>query len=161
MFATGLPLPLRRPATVEALARWCVPLIGRLPFHWVYPTGSRQSVNRPRHRRHYDWATVIAGDCHYIRSTAPERLDEKYVLTNTTTSSDVGFFRDRGVRALVTTTPRFGTRSFGTNLLEAALVAVLGRDGPLSLEEYDEIVGRAGFAPEILELEGQGRGISP
>lgn len=152
MFSIGLPLPLRRPAVAKALARWCVPLIGRLPFHWVYPTGNRQSGNRPRHRRHYDWATVIAGDCHYIRSTAPERLDGKYVLTNTTTSSDVRFFRDRGVRTLVTTTPRFESRTFGTNLLEAALIAVAGLEHPLSLDEYDELVRRAGFGAEIMQL---------
>ena len=152
MFSLGLPLPLRRPAVAKSLARWCVPLIGRLPFHWIYPTGNRQSANRPRHRRHYDWATVIVGDCHYIRSTAPERLDGKYVLTNTTTAADVSFFRGRGVKALVTTTPRFGSRTFGTNLLEAALIAVADRQHPLSLDEYDELVRRAGFGPEIMQL---------
>jgi len=51
----------------------------------------------------------------------------KIVVTNTTTEQDVQEFRQAGIKYLVTSTPPCdGQRSFGTNLMEAALVAVAG-----------------------------------
>ena len=47
------------------------------------------------------------------------------VVTNTTTPQDVELFRKCGVKYLVTTTPVLEGRSFGTNMMEAALIAVL------------------------------------
>jgi hypothetical protein len=48
-------------------------------------------------------------------------------LTNTLTARDVEELRARGVARLVSTTPDFGGRSFGTNVIEAALLALLGK----------------------------------
>ena len=48
--------------------------------------------------RSTSWATVIAGDCHYIKRYMPARLDGKVICTNTTTAEDVEQFRRAGVR---------------------------------------------------------------
>jgi hypothetical protein len=53
------------------------------------------------------------------------------------------------VRYLVTTTPRLEGRSFGTNMMEAALVAVAGKGRPLTQPELAEMIERLGLRPHI------------
>lgn len=153
MFGLGLDVPVRTIDALRRLASTVLPVVVRLPFKWFYPTGDAQDAPpKPRHARHYAWAEVLAGDWHYIRSHAPSDLKGKDVLTNTTTAEDVAFLRQAGARRLVTTTPRLGTRTVGTNLLEAAFVAVEGAPGELSRARYDELVDAAGLAPTVLDL---------
>ncbi len=155
IFALGLPIPLYRLATLHALATVLLPVFVRLPFTWLYPVGSSQesSTTTERFARYYDWADVIAGDWHYIRRYAPGAMAGKVVLTNTTTPADVAFLEERGVDTLITTTPRFDGRSVGTNLLEAAFVAIAGEAGELSAERYREMIAEAGLEPTVLELQ--------
>lgn len=146
LLAYGLPgLPL---ATV------LLPLFVRLPFRWLYPVGSTQETAETTERfaRYYRWADVVAGDWHYIRRYAPGDMAGKVVLTNTTTTADVAFLKERGVDTLITTTPRFDGRSVGTNLLEAAFVAIAGEAGELPAERYRAMIDRAGLQPTVLEL---------
>jgi hypothetical protein len=82
----------------------------------------------------------------------PADLSGKTVLTNTTTESDVERFRKAGVRYLVTTTPRFKGRSFGTNMLESALVAVAGKARPLTREELLVMIREMDLHPHIEKL---------
>jgi len=57
--------------------------------------------------------------------------------------------RSRGVRYLVTTTPRLEGRSFGTNAMEAALTALAGKGRPLSEDEIQELIVAMGHQPSI------------
>jgi hypothetical protein len=43
-------------------------------------------------------------------------------------------------------------RSFGTNMMEAALVAISGENRPLSWDEYNELLDKLGFKPQLQEL---------
>jgi hypothetical protein len=113
MFAIGIPIPLTSLRQVEVLARILAPIIVRLPFSMLYPTGEKQHEHLPRFGRWYRWASLIAGDCLYIQRHMPDALPGKVILTNTTTEADVERFRQAGVRTLVTTTPRYDGRSFG------------------------------------------------
>jgi hypothetical protein len=90
MFGLGIPVAIRSIATVKRLARVVMPIAGRLPFSWVYPIGEKQEKNTPKYGQWYRWATVIAGDCHYIKRFMPDRLDGKVIVTNTTTTSGAG-----------------------------------------------------------------------
>ena len=81
-------------------------------------------------------ADIIAGDYKYVRKYMPEDMTGKWVVTNTTTAEDVEFLRDRGVELLVTSTPRLEGRSFGTNVIEATMVALDGAGTRLSPERY-------------------------
>ncbi len=155
MFGLGLPIPLRSPAAIKRVAALLIPIVSRLPFAWLYPTGERQEKNTPKFGRWYDWATVIAGDCHFIKRFMPPRLDGKIICTNTTTPADVETFRQAGVRYLVTTTPRFAGRSFGTNMMEAMLVAVSGQGRKLTEAELNELIDRLAFQPTIERLAGE------
>ncbi|MEX2541000.1 MAG: quinate 5-dehydrogenase [Trueperaceae bacterium] len=151
IFALGLPIPIHDVRHLELIAKLMLPILTKLPIGWLYPTGKQQEgVKADGRARHFEWADVIAGDFHFIRRYAPERLDGKVILTNTTTAQDVAEMRRRGVAALITTTPRYAGRSLPTNLLEAALVAAAGRH-PLSNDEYRELIARAGLEPNIEE----------
>jgi hypothetical protein len=79
-------------------------------------------------------------------------MQGKVVVTNTTTPDDVEFFRKCGIKYLVTTTPVLDGRSFGTNMMEAALVAVSGKGRPLTWAEYNELLDKLGFEPQLQEL---------
>jgi hypothetical protein len=152
MFALGIPLPLHSESALKTLATLLMPIAGRLPFKWVYPTGEKQEKREPKFLKYYQWATVIAGDCHYVKRHMPNRIEGKVILTNTTTPEDVLLFREAGVKYLITTTPVLEGRSFGTNMMEAALIAISGKGRPLSREELNELLDKLGFEPQLQEL---------
>ncbi|MEW6568476.1 MAG: quinate 5-dehydrogenase [Chloroflexota bacterium] len=152
MFALGLPIPLRTRRSLKVLAALLMPVAGRLPFEWVYPTGEKQEKRTPKWSKYYGWAKVIAGDAHYVKRFMPDRLEGKVVVTNTTTSEDVELFRQAGVKYLVTSTPRLEGRSFGTNMMEAALIAASGKGRTLTRQELNEMLDRLGLEPQLMEL---------
>jgi hypothetical protein len=152
MLGLGLPVPLHTAAQLKTLAAILMPLAGRLPFEWVYPTGQKQEERIPKYQKYYRWATVTAGDCLYIKRHMPDDMDGKVIVTNTTTPEDVSLFKSCGVKYLVTTTPVLEGRSFGTNMMEAALVAVSGKGRPLTRPEYAELLDKLGFEPQLQEL---------
>lgn len=152
MFGLGVPLPLRSAAAIKRVAALLFPVVTRLPFEWLYPTGEKQEINTPKFGRWYEWASVIAGDCHFIKRFMPKRLDGKIICTNTTTPEDVAVFRAAGARYLVTTTPRLGGRSFGTNMMESMLVAVSGKGRRLTDSELEELIAILGLRPHIERL---------
>ena len=152
MFALGIGLPVRSLAGLKRVAAIMIPVAGRLPFEWVYPTGEKQEKRIPKWDKYYQWANVIAGDCHYIKRHMPDQMQGKVVVTNTTTPEDVALFRQVGIKYLVTTTPVLQGRSFGTNMMEAALVAVSGKGRKLTYAEYDELMARLGMEPQVQAL---------
>lgn len=152
MFSLGIPIPLRTDKQLKLMAALFMPLAGRLPFEWVYPTGEKQEERKPKHTDIFQWATVIAGDCHYIKRYMPDDMRGKIVVTNTTTPEDVELFRKCGVKYLLTTTPVLEGRSFGTNMMEAALIAVSGKGRALTRAEYTEMIDMLGFQPSLQEL---------
>lgn len=152
MFGLGLPIPVRGEANLKRLARLLMPIAGRLPFKWVYPTGEKQEERLPRWESYYHWATVITGDCLYIKRHLPDGLDGRVIATNTTTPADVEMFRQAGIKYLITSTPVLDGRSFGTNMMEAALVAVSGKGRKLSFDELDQLLDQLGFEPQLQEL---------
>jgi hypothetical protein len=152
MFALGIPIALRSIALVKILAAIMLPIVGRLPFEWIYPTGEKQEKRQPKWEKYYRWATVIAGDCHYIKRYMPDHLDGKVVVTNTTTPDDVRLFRQVGIKYLVTSTPVIDGRSFGTNMMEAALIAASGKGRKLTYDELSQLLGQLDFQPQLQEL---------
>ncbi len=75
------------------------------------------------------------------------------MVTNTVTESDILWLEQKGARLLVTTTPEFAGRSFGTNVMEALLVALSGQQNAgLSAEQYEVLLDRLDFKPRVVEL---------
>jgi hypothetical protein len=152
MFALGLPFPIRSERSLKTLAAILMPVAGRLPFEWVYPTGEKQEKRTPKWGEYYRWATVVAGDAHYVKRFMPERLEGKVIVTNTTTPEDVELFRAAGVKYLITSTPVLEGRSFGTNVMEAALVAVSGKGRKLTFEELAGMIDHLAMEPQLQQL---------
>ena len=152
MFSLGINIPLHTEKQLKTMAAIVMPIAGRLPFEWVYPIGEKQEERKPKYPKYFEWATVIAGDCHYIKRYMPDNMKDKVVVTNTTTPQDVELFKKCGVKYLITTTPVLDGRSFGTNMMESALIALSGKKRILTHDEYEELLKKLGFAPSLQEL---------
>ena len=156
IYALDLPIPIRRWTTLKVLIRTIAPIVVMLPYKWLYPTGSEQEKapeRKPKVEALYTWADIIAGDWQFVRKFMPEDMSAKWIITNTTTAEDVELMRERGVELLVTSTPRLEGRSFGTNVIEATMVALAGASGELPQEEYRRLLDEVGFAPDVRWLQ--------
>ena len=88
-----------------------------------------------------------------MRQFMPERLEDKIVLTNTVTGANVDELAARGARLLITTTPELAGRSFGTNVLEAALLALLGKKwNDVEPADYERLLRELQLAPRVVRL---------
>ena len=93
MFSLDIPIALHSVRQIKIMAALLIPIASRLPFEWVYPTGEKQEERKPKYPKYFNWATVIAGDCHYIKRYMPDNMQGKIVVTNTTTPADVELFK--------------------------------------------------------------------
>jgi hypothetical protein len=160
IFALDKDMPVRGLHEFEALAEKYLPDACKLPFQFFYPTGKKQEKPpEPKYPRYYEEAEIIAGDFHFMRQFMPERLDGKIVLTNTVTERDVNDLGARGVKTLITTTPELAGRSFGTNVLEAALLALLGKKwSDVEAADYERLLLELGLRPRVVELGNRAKG---
>ncbi|HEX3457862.1 MAG TPA: hypothetical protein VHR97_07885 [Candidatus Baltobacteraceae bacterium] len=154
IFALDKDMPVRELHEFERLAEKYLPDACKLPFQFFYPTGKKQDrPPEPKYPQYYEQADIIAGDFHFMRQFMPDRLDGKLVLTNTVTERDVAELAARGVSMLITTTPEIAGRSFGTNVLEAALVALLGkRWNDVLPEDYERLLHEMHLRPRVVRL---------
>ncbi len=152
MFALGIPIPVTGLKNLRRLGKALLPVVSNLPISMVYPTGEKQETIEPKFVKYWQQADLIAGDFLYIRKHMPEDLSGKDILTNTTTADDVTLLKDRGVRWLITTTPRYEGRSFGTNMMEAALTAYAGKGRPLTDDELNQLIDELDLRPNVERL---------
>jgi hypothetical protein len=160
VYGLGLPVPIRTWTQVRVLARVLMPVVTRLPFKMLYPTGSEQEKQAESNRtaeRLNAWADIIAGDFNYIRKYMPEDMTGKWVISNTTTAEDVAELTRRGAELLVTSTPRLDGRSFGTNVIEATMIALVGATDELEQAEYQRLLEQVGFKPDAMWLQDEVR----
>jgi hypothetical protein len=153
MFALGLPFPMRTLKQVERAAKLIAPVITKLPFQLLYPTGDKQKEHKPKFSEYFTWADWICGDYHYISRNIPPRLDGKVVLTNTTTEADQQRLAEHGLTWLVTTTPIVEGRSFGMNVLEGCIAALISRaGGELTPDTYEIYLNKLDLKPNVMKL---------
>lgn len=152
-FCLGVNLPVRSWLLYLILSNIFVPFVTNLPMKLVYPTGELQERIEPKFANLYSWAEIIAGDFHLIRRYIPDDLSGKVILTNTTTKDDIGELRKRRVRMLVTTTPEFDGRTFGANVMEGVVVALLGKHpGLVKREDYIYALKLMRYQPLVVEF---------
>ncbi len=152
MFGLGLGVPVHGLKNMHRLAKVMLPFATKLPISVVYPTGEKQDEIIPKFTKWYAWADVIAGDCHYIKRHMPDDLTDTVIVTNTTTEKDMALFKERNVQYVVTSTPSLNGRSFGTNMMEAAITAVVGRNRALTHPELEEIITKLDMKPTLHTL---------
>lgn len=158
MFSCGVPIPMRSWGTVRAVGALLLPIIVRLPFQWLYPTGEKQDKITPKYEDYFRWADVIAGDYKIIGRFMPPpesgALIGKTIITNTLTAGDVEHLRERQVGMVVTSTREFEGRTFATNVVEGIIITLAGkRPEDMAPEEYLEILRQLDWMPTVRRLE--------
>ncbi|PSR35686.1 MAG: quinate 5-dehydrogenase [Sulfobacillus thermosulfidooxidans] len=154
IFASHIDYPIQSLGELEEFARKLLPDLIKMPFSMLYPTGSEQdhTVSNNAYGKYFNEADIIAGDFHFIRRYLPDQLQGKVIVTNTTTRDDRLLLEERHLQTLVTTTPFLDGRSFGTNVMEAALVAISG----VRPEDngWADVVMNAGLQWHVSRFEG-------
>ncbi len=157
LYSLDIPIMIHKWSSLNRFIHILAPIAVQMPFEWLYPTGDKQNKPEPqtesKHAHLYRENDIIAGDFHYVKKYMPRDMAGKWIITNTTTAQDVEDMRSRGVELLVTSTPRLDGRSFGTNIIEATLVALKGASGSLPEAEYIDLLAQIGFKPDVLWLQ--------
>jgi hypothetical protein len=154
IYTVGIPMPLHSLKTLKIAGRIAAPFIVRMPFDKLYPTGAQQDVIIPKHSKYYYAADILAGDFNYIRRYLPDKLQGQIIITNTTTSDDMKMLKERGISKVITTTPDMGGRSFGTNVIEALMVAIMKRPlDQISPQDYYNMLKELDMNPGVVDLE--------
>ncbi len=151
MVALGVPLPIYGIPAFKRVARVMLPIVSHFPMSMIF-YGSDGAEKEPKYIKYFEESDLIAGDFLFMRKYMPARLDGKTVVTNTTTEDNIETLRQRGVKTVITSTPRYEGRSFGTNMMEAALTAYAGKGRRLTDEELNGLIDELGLRPEVIQL---------
>ncbi|OGO25774.1 MAG: hypothetical protein A2Y54_06215 [Chloroflexi bacterium RBG_16_51_16] len=151
MVALGVPIPIYDIPAFKRIARVMLPVVSHFPMDMIF-YGSSGEIHKPKYVKYFAGSDLIAGDFLFMRKYMPENLSGKTVVTNTTTEENVQLLKERGVSTVITTTPRFDGRSFGTNMMEAALTAYAGKGRRLTDEELNELIDLLEIKPSVIHL---------
>ena len=151
LIALGIPIVIRSFGRFCKIARVLLPIVSCFPMSLLF-YGSKGEEPKPKFHRYWQDADLIAGDFMFMRKYFPYDLSGKTVVTNTTTDENIELLRERGVHVVITTTPRYEGRSFGTNTMEAALTAYAGKGRPLSDAELNALIDELDIRPSIHRL---------
>lgn len=157
MFNVGVPVPMRSYGAVRLAATTLLPIVTKVPFQWLYPTGEKQDTTQPKYQKYYKWADVVAGDFLIIKKTMPTvesgLLEHKVVITNTVTAEDTQAMMDRKVRMLITSTPQYDGRYYATNVYEGVLITLMGkRPENVTPKDYEDLLAKLKWRPTITDL---------
>ena len=154
-YVLGVRRIIHSKRVLKRAVRIAAPIAVKLPFSWLYPSAADHTSRTVRHswtdKLYHDY-DIIAGDYKYIAKYMPPDLSDTWVITNTTTSADVDFLRSCGVSKLITTTPRLSGRTFGTNVMEALLIATAGETKALAPEQYLALLSKHNLHPSVQDL---------
>ncbi len=153
LFGLGLPIPVRNYKTVLALGKVMLPIITKVPFKWVYPTGTKQEERKPKFEKEFLKADIIAGDWHYIHRYMPHKMPRKTIITQTVRKADLEMLKEAEVARVITTTPIMGGETFATNVMEGVIIALLGkRPEEMKESDYFGVLEKLNWKPEKIEL---------
>ncbi|HUT15412.1 MAG TPA: quinate 5-dehydrogenase [Anaerolineae bacterium] len=151
MVALGIPIAIRGIRNFRRVARVLLPIVCYLPMSVLF-YDSKGEEPAPKYGKYWAQADLIAGDFLFMRKYMPLDLSGKTVITNTTTDANIGLLRERGVSLVITTTPCYEGRSFGTNVMEAALTAYAGKGRPLTDDELNGLIDELDIRPTVHRL---------
>jgi len=151
MVALGVPIPIYGIPAFKRVARIMLPFVSWFPMSMLF-YGSSGAEQEPKYVKYFAGSDLIAGDFLFMRKYMPERMDGKTVVTNTTTEENIELLKSRGVKTVITTTPRYEGRSFGTNMMEAALTAYAGQGRRLTDDELNGLIDELGLKPEVMKI---------
>lgn len=157
MFNIGIPIPLHTHRQLMVVAKTLLPIVCRVPFEWIYPTGAKQDKITPKYENYFRWADIIAGDYKIIGRYMPPpetgALNGKMIITNTLTPADIERLKERGVKTLVTATWEFEGRTFGTNVMEGIIVSLAGKHpDEMTPQDYLDVLHKLNWEPTVRTL---------
>lgn len=153
IFGLKIPIAIRSYPVFVRLAKIILPVATRLPFTLLYPTGEKQETKKSGFQSYFQEADIIAGDYLFISRYMPDELSGKWIITNTITNEDIKELKERKVTYLITTTPEFNGRSFGTNVLEGVFVALLEKSpDAISTQDYLNLIKQLEIKPRVEKL---------
>jgi hypothetical protein len=159
MVALGIPIPVQGLTAFKRLARILLPIVSYFPMSMLF-YGSSGAERQPKYLKFWQESELLAGDFLFMRKYVADDLTGKTVITNTTTEANLEFLRERGVRLVITTTPRYEGRTFGTNMMEAALTAYAGKGRPLTDTELNALIDELELRPTVTQLYPQNSEVS-
>jgi hypothetical protein len=151
MVALGVPLPIYGIRNFKRVARFMLPIVSHFPMSMIF-YGSDGAEHEPKYVKYFEESDLLAGDFLFMRKYMPKNLAGKTIVTNTTTEDNIALLKERDVKTVITTTPRFDGRSFGTNMNEAMLTAYAGKGRRLSDAELNELIDTLEIKPTVLQL---------
>jgi hypothetical protein len=151
MVGLGVPIALRSVRSYRLVARVMLPFVSHFPLSLIF-YGSGGYEPEPKYERYWQEADLAAGDFLFMLKYMPRDMSGKTVITNTTTPENVALLKERGVRMMLTTTPCYEGRSFGTNMTEAMLTAYAGKGRPLTDAELNALIDELGLRPTVQVL---------
>ena len=151
MVALGVPIPIYGIPAFKQVARVMLPFVSHFPMSMIF-YGSDGAEREPKYTKFFEASDLIAGDFLFMRKYMPKNMAGKTVVTNTTTEDNIALLKERGVKTVITTTPRYDGRSFGTNMLEAALTAYAGKDRRLTDEELNGLIDELKLKPTVIHF---------
>ena len=151
MVGLGVPLPIYGIPAFKRVARVMLPFVSHFPMSMIF-YGSDGAEQEPKYTKYFEESDLIAGDFLFMRKYMPGDLSGKTILTNTTTEDNIVSLKERGAKRVITTTPRFDGRSFGTNMNEAMLTAYAGQGRRLSDDELNALIDELGLKPTVIDF---------
>ena len=148
MVGLGLPLPIYGISSFKRVARVLLPIVSRFPMSMLF-YGSDGAEHKPKYVKYFEESDLIAGDFLFMRKYMPLNLQGKTIVTNTTTEENISLLKERGAEMVITTTPRYDGRSFGTNMTEAMITAYAGKGRRLSDIELNELIDELRLLPTL------------
>jgi len=151
MVALGVPIPIYGIPAFKRVARVMLPIVSHFPMSMIF-YGSDGAEHEPKYTKYFAESDLIAGDFLFMRKYMPTDLSGKTIVTNTTTEDNIALLKERGVKRIITTTPRFDGRSFGTNMNEAMLTAYVGKGRRLTDDELNGLIDELGIRPTLIQF---------
>jgi hypothetical protein len=151
MVALGVPIPVYGIPAFKRVARVMLPVVSYFPMSMLF-YGSDGAEHEPKYTKYFEESDLLAGDYLFMRKYMPKDLSGKTILTNTTTEDNIALFKERGASMVITSTPRYEGRSFGTNMTEAMLTAYAGRGRRLTDAELNDLIDELELHPTVLQF---------
>lgn len=155
MFALGINIKIKSYRSLQKLGKALLPVFCNVPFKMLYPTGEKQKEHSDKYTELFREFDIICGDYLFINKYLPsidsKAFENKTVITNTLTQEDTENLKNRGVKTVISTTPNFSGRNFGTNVFEGIITSLLGKSiYDADPEETDSILKQLDWKPTIV-----------
>jgi len=162
----GIPKFINSLKDVEAYARSAHEVLQWVPSkrltHSVVPVNA---WNQYIIRKAMQKATILVVPNHgfddYLKNATLEELGGKTIISSTLDDDRVTFLKERGVDVIIDTTPKILQRVVGVNVLEALILAALGRNrDQMRADDLLEVISSQKMDPRVVYPSGSPKRIN-